>query len=233
MVIAFAAALALARYRAPKFGINPDKLSDVAFWSIIAGIFGARIFFIVQDIPYYLKHTNELFSFQFQGLTSFGGFIVGGLVAAYVCKKKGIPVLACLDLVAPAFLVGHAFGRIGCLLNGCCHGRPAQSAFPFTVYSSEINQYCVPAQLYDSAMNVGALFLVLWLEKKFPRQGYTLGITLVLHGLTRFIYEFFRAGSSSTTIANLPITDGHVMALVIMVVGSLFIFRAKPVEVPA
>lgn len=233
MVVAFLASLWLATKRAPKFGIDPKKLSDVAFWAILAGIFGARLFFIIQDIPYYTKHLNELFSIQFQGLTSFGGFIVGGLVAAYVCKKKGIPVLGFLDLVTPAFLLGHAIGRIGCLLNGCCHGRPATSAFPFTVYSSEIDKYCVPAQIYDSAMNVGALFLLLWLEKRAPRQGYTLGMGLVLHGLTRFIYEFFRAGSSSTTIGNLPITDGHVMALVIMIVGVFFTLRARPIEVPA
>ena len=235
MVIAFVASLWLATKRAPKFGIDSKGLSDVAFWAIIAGILGARLFFIVQDLPYYLKHREELFSAQFQGLTSFGGFIVGGFVAAYICKKKGIPVMGFLDLVTPAFLLGHAIGRIGCLLNGCCHGRPAEHAFPFAVYSSEIEKYCVPAQIYDSLMNVGALFLLLWLEKRFPRHGYTLGMGLVLHGLTRFIYEFFRAGSSSTTIGSLPITDGHIMALVIMVAGAFFVVRSKarPIEVLA
>ncbi|MBS1727227.1 MAG: prolipoprotein diacylglyceryl transferase [Armatimonadetes bacterium] len=235
MVVAFLASLMLARKRAPKFGISADSLSDIAFWAILAGILGARVFFIIQEIPYYSKHLGELLSIQFQGLTSFGGFIVGGLVAAYVCKKKGVPILACMDLFAPAFILGHAIGRIGCLLNGCCHGAPAKSAFPFLAYSSEVNAYCVPAQLYDSAMNVGVLFLLLSLEKRSHRRaGYTLGMALILHGLTRFIYEFFRAGTSSTTIGlgNLPITDGHVMAVVIMVVGGFFVLRSKPVEVP-
>lgn len=231
MVIAFLVGMAMATKRAPKFGIDPKKLSDVVFWAIITGILGARLFFIVQDLPYYLSHRNELFSIQFQGLTSFGGFIVGGIVAAIVCKRKGIPVLGFLDLIAPAFLVGHAIGRIGCLLNGCCHGRPAQNAFPFTVFSSEINAYCVPAQIYDSVMNIGALFLVLWLEKRSNRPGFTLGWALILHGAARFIYEFFRAGSSSSTIGSLPITDGHIMALLTSVVGTVFLLRAKPVEV--
>lgn len=233
MVIAFLAALALATKRAPKFGVDPKKLSDVTFWAILTGILGARIFFIIQDIPYYLKHRSELFSLQFQGLTSFGGFIVGGVVAAYVCKKKGIPILPFLDLIAPAFLVGHAIGRIGCLLNGCCHGQPVGESFPFRVWSSEINAYCQPAQIYDSLMNVAALGLVLWMERKSPKAGYTTGLVLALHGLARFIYEFFRAGSSSTTIGNLPFTDGHVMALVIIAVGAVFMLRAKPVEAVA
>ena len=235
MVFAFLAGLTLARKRAPQFGIDKEKLSDVTFWAILSGILGARVFFIVQDLPYYLSHRSELFSFQFQGLTSFGGFIVGGIVAAIVCKKKGIPILGYLDLIAPPFLLGHVIGRIGCLLNGCCHGRPTDHAFPFAAFSAEVNTTVVPAQLYDSAMNLVALFVLLKLEKRFPREGYTMGMALVLHGLARFIYEFFRAGTSSSTIGSLPITDGHVMAVLIMAVGGIFIMRSKPrqIEVPA
>jgi phosphatidylglycerol:prolipoprotein diacylglycerol transferase len=233
MVIAFMVGLTMARKRARSHGLTPEQVSDVAFWSILAGILGARVFFIVQDLPYYLKHRDELLSIQFQGLTSFGGFIVGGIVAAFLCMKRKISALGFLDTVAPAFIIGHAIGRIGCLLNGCCHGQPAEHAFPFAAYSAENHQYNVPAQLYDSAMNIGVLFLLLWLEKKNPRQGYTFGMAFILHGLTRFIYEFFRMGSSSTTIGNLPLTEGHVMAVVIMIVGVLFVFRAKPMEVPA
>jgi phosphatidylglycerol:prolipoprotein diacylglycerol transferase len=227
MVLALLAGLLMARKRAPAHGITAKQVEDVSFWLILAGIFGSRLFFVAQEWKYYAAHTSELFTFQFQGLTSFGGFIVGSAVAAYVCKKKGISPLTFLDVIAPAFLVGHAIGRIGCLLNGCCHGQPAKSAFPFLAYSFENKQLNVPAQLYDSAMNVVALFVLLWLEKKYPKQGFAFGMMMVLHGLARFIYEFFRAGASSTTLGNSPLTEGHIMALGIMAVGAFFAFRTK------
>jgi phosphatidylglycerol:prolipoprotein diacylglycerol transferase len=206
MVIALLAGIAMARKRAPSHGLVPDNVTDVSFWLILGGILGARIFFIAQEFPYYISHPRELFSIQFQGLTSFGGFIVGSLAAAFACKKKGIPPMTFLDVIAPAFLLGHAIGRIGCLLNGCCHGAPTNAWFG--VYSAENHQYDAPAQLYDSAMNIGALFLLLFLEKRFPRHGFSFGMMMILHGFARFIYEFFRAGSSSTTIGNSPFTEG-------------------------
>ena len=233
MVIALLVGLTMARKRAPSHGITPDQVTDVSFWLILGGILGARVFFIAQEYHFYFSHPRELLTIQFQGLTSFGGFIVGSLAAAWACKKKGIPPMAFLDVIAPAFLLGHAIGRVGCLLNGCCHGAPAKSAFPFLVYSVENKQYNVPAQMYDSAMNIGALFLLLWLEKRYPKQGFSFGMMMVLHGFARFIYEFFRAGSSSTTIGNLPFTEGHVMAVGIMIVGALIVLRHKKAVVEA
>jgi phosphatidylglycerol---prolipoprotein diacylglyceryl transferase len=233
MVLALLAGLVVARKRAPAHGITAEQVADVSFWLILAGILGSRLFFVAQEYKYYFSHLNELLTVQFQGLTSFGGFIVGSLVAAYVCKRKGISPLTFLDVIAPAFLLGHAIGRIGCLLNGCCHGAPAKIAFPFAAYSAENKQYNVPAQLYDSAMNIVALFVLLWLEKRYPRQGFAFGMMMILHGFARFIYEFFRAGASSTTIGGSPLTEGHVMALVIMVVGAVFAFRNKKAVVEA
>jgi phosphatidylglycerol---prolipoprotein diacylglyceryl transferase len=229
MVVSFIFSLWLARARAAKFGFTKDQIGDVAFVAIIAGILGARAFFIIQDLPYYLKHLDELFSIQFKGLTSFGGFIVGGVAAAVYCKVKRLSAVGFLDLAAPAFLIGHAIGRIACLLNGCCHGHPAASAFPFLAFSQENNQYNVPAQLYDSVMNLAVLGLVLWMDKKDRKPLYVFGMTFFLHGITRFIYEFFRAGSSSTTISGSPFTEGHVVAMLISVFGLFFVLKpTKP-----
>jgi len=225
MVVAFLLSLIVASRRAERFGFTKQQVSDVAFVAIIAGILGARVFFIVQDLPYYLSHKDQLFSLQMQGLTSFGGFIFGGVAAAIWCKRKKLSVIGFLDLAGPAFVIGHVVGRIGCLLNGCCHGAVAATAFPFTVYSAEAKAQTVPAQLYDSFMNLIVFFVVLQLEKRSNKPGFTFGLVFLLHGLTRFIYEFFRAGSSSTTIGGLPFTEGHVMALVVALFGLFFVLR--------
>ena len=83
MVIAFFSALWLVRRRAAAFGFDPSAISDVAFYTLIAGVLGARLVFIVQELPHYLSHPSELFTLQFQGLTSFGGLFFGMALFRY------------------------------------------------------------------------------------------------------------------------------------------------------
>jgi phosphatidylglycerol:prolipoprotein diacylglycerol transferase len=226
MVVAFFLAIFISRQRASRFGYTKDQVGDVAFVAILAGILGARLFFIVQELPYYLSHPKELFSPQFQGLTSFGGFLVGGFAAWRFCRIKKLNPVAFLDLATPGFILGHAVGRVGCLLNGCCHGRPAGHAFPFLAYSPENHMYNVPAQVYDSAMNVVAFALVLLIERKISRPGFTVGVGLVAHSITRFVYEFFRSGTSSSTVGGSPFTEAHILALVLALAGGVVIVRS-------
>ena len=75
LILAFLLAVWVARRRARKFGFDPGKVSDASMVALFAGVVGARLLFILQDLPYYLSHRSELFSIQFQGLTSFGGLL--------------------------------------------------------------------------------------------------------------------------------------------------------------
>lgn len=233
MVIAFAAAMWVAKNRSPRFGIPSAKILDACFWMLIAGVLGARIVFILQDLPFYLdpKNRGELLSLQFQGLTSFGGLIFGIGALIVWAKKEKIPLLRAFDAVGPIFLVGHAIGRIGCLLNGCCYGTVCPDTFPLATKFADVPGLHQPAQIYDALMTAVAYGLVLQFEKRGLRSGQCMGLVLVGYGVSRFIYEFWRAGTplevskglaSSTTIGNLPITEAQVMALVLVLAGAIW-----------
>src|SRR5579862_1319531 len=131
MIIAFLIALLFARKRAPKFGIDPNKLSDMAFLTLIAGVLGARILSLIQEPP---KDWHEYFSLQFAGLTSFGGVIGGAIVVFWWARKTATPVKPLLDVMGPALLVGQAIGRVGCLLNGCCYGGACSNDLPWGIH---------------------------------------------------------------------------------------------------
>jgi phosphatidylglycerol:prolipoprotein diacylglycerol transferase len=223
MVIAFFAALWLIKRRARAFGFDPAAISDVAFYTLIAGVLGARAVFIVQELPFYLSHPSELFTLQFQGLTSFGGLFFGiaVLIGWAVKKKQSIPKL--LDLCAPAFILGHAIGRIGCLLNGCCYGAKCSANFFLGVHIPGTTELHQPAQAYDSLMNLFALGFLLLIERRVIKPGVETGLALILHGIARFIYEFWRAGESSTYWGSLPITQAQAMALGLIVGGLVII----------
>jgi phosphatidylglycerol:prolipoprotein diacylglycerol transferase len=243
MVLAFLAGMGLATARAARYGVTKQQVQDASFWALLAGIFGARIVFIVQELPYYLKHPDQLLTLQFRGLTSFGGLIFGALAVVWWCRKQRVPVLNMLDVAAPGFLIGHIIGRFGCLLNGCCFGGACPPDLPWGITVAGSTHLHHPAQVYDAGMNLMVLAGLLLIESRGALfVGQLTGLTLMLHGVTRFIYEFWRAGSleqvarneaSSTYWGSLPITQAQAFALVLVVIGlgiHLY-FRSRRLEV--
>ena len=238
MIIAFLAALWLTSKRAPKFGLTADFVGDAAIGTLFLGILGARVLFIVQELPYYLAHKDQLLSVQFQGLTSYGGILFGALYVAYYAKRKGVELLRMFDLFGPGLLLGHVFGRIGCLMNGCCYGPIAPTGFPLAVHVDGDSALHVPAQAYDSLMTLAGLLLLLALERRGFRRGQAFGGTLIVYGASRFIYEIWRAGVSSTYMKGLPITEAQAVAILLVAVGAFFfvlsaVKRSPAPEVPA
>lgn len=242
MVVAFVLSVSLAQARGPRYGVSKTQVGDLAFWAILAGVLGARIVFIAQEWGYYGSHLRELMTLQFQGLTSFGGLIFGMGAAILWARRKGIPVRNLLDVAAPAFLVGHLVGRVGCLMNGCCFGGVCPANVPWGIHVEHSSVLHHPAQIYDSLMNLAALGIVLLVEARSRlKAGQVAGLAIALHGVARFVYEFWRAGTdaqvrageaSSTYWGHSPFTQAQAMAAVLVLLGAaMFAFshRLSPV----
>lgn len=223
VLIAFVAAFLFARKRGPRYGFTVAEIADASFWTLLLGILGARIGFIVQDLPFFIKHPGELVSIQFQGLTSFGGLIFGGLYLAWFAKRRSKSVWALLDVAGPPMLLAHAIGRVGCLLNGCCHG--GQCTYPWGVHVEGMPGLWHPAQVYDSLMTLAALGILLLIERRGLKVGQSFALSILFYGVVRFIYEFWRAGISSSYLDSLPITDAQLMALAMAVFAAILFFR--------
>jgi phosphatidylglycerol:prolipoprotein diacylglycerol transferase len=234
MVIAFLVAMYIVQIRAAKYGLEKNQVGDLCFWALVAGVIGARVIFILQDLPYYLAHRSELWSLQFRGLTSFGGLLFGMAAVIIWGIRNKIPLLHLLDLSAPAFVVGHAIGRVGCLLNGCCFGGACSPTLPWGIHVEGSSVLHHPAQAYDTLMNLAVFGFLLWRERRGLINGQLVGLALALHGTTRVIYEFWRAGTvaqvnaneaSSTYWGNMPFTQAQAMAAVLVVAGiAIYVF---------
>jgi len=235
MVLAFFAGYWLANRRAARYGIGKPEVSDVLFWCLLFGILGARLGYIVQNLDYYSKNVNELLTLRFQGLTSFGGLILGAIAAIVYTKRKWIDLRSMMDLLGPAFMLGHVIGRIGCLLNGCCYGNACPPDAPFAMRIAGLPGTYQPAQVYDSLMNLVGLGVVLWFERRSKHRGQVFSLFLVLHGLARFIYEFWRAGVTAEVVRGLSLTEAQVVSLAMIAIGGglFFYFGRKPQAEPA
>lgn len=227
LIIGFLVGMWIARRRAPRYGIDPARLWDLAVLLIVFGVLGARVTYILQEWDHYSQHRDQIFSVQFDGLTSFGGLIFGVIVMAIWCKRTKTSFLTAMDVFAVPLLIAHAIGRVGCLLNGCCFG--GETTLPWGVHFHDVPGVHHPAQVYDSLMSVGLAGLLIFLENRRRTAdrasalapGQSMALMFLFYGLSRFIYEFWRAGSSSTYWGSLPITQAQAMAGVLVLVGAV------------
>lgn len=120
------AGVGLAWYRGVQMGVNGDRILELAFFMFVAGIVGARLFYVIQYRDQFVVdgrlQWGEILNMTQGGLVVFGS-VIGGLLAAVVYTQwHRLPMLAIADVIAPGMVLGLALGRIGCLMNGCCYG---------------------------------------------------------------------------------------------------------------
>mgnify|MGYP001611518695 FL=1 len=128
---------------------------------------------------------------QHGGMAWFGGLIFGSIAAVIFIKKNKLGLLKLLDLLVPFVALAQSIGRIGCLLNGCCYGRPSE----FGIYFKVFDQVLIPTQLY-SALLLLLIFLILrFIQNKKHATGEIFCVYLFLYSLKRFFIEYFRNDS--------------------------------------
>ena len=145
MVIGFVAAVALMKRLCRNITPDPQFITNLALYSLIAGVVGSRLFFIVHHFDNFLGRPLDVFAIWEGGLEFLGGLILAiAVILSYLLYHK-LPIRRCLDVLAVGLMLGLAFGRIGCFLNADCYGKPTELPwgvrFPYGsfVYISQIN----------------------------------------------------------------------------------------------
>ena len=188
---AFFVCIFLLRVEARRQNLDPEKIYDLAFFILISGIIGGRILYVLLNLPYFLNDPLEIIMLHHGGLVWFGAFGFASLAAIIYLKWNKLPVLKTLDLFAPYLALGHAIGRIGCFLNGCCYGKPASWGIYFPIHGQRL----IPTQLFSSFYLV-IIFVVLRLyQQKTHKPGEIFFRYIFLYSLARFFIEFLRADS--------------------------------------
>ncbi len=127
LLMSVLAGIALTLYRARKIGVDPEMLLSLATWLFIAGIVGARAFYIIEywqkfQEPTLLATLGAMVNLTQGGLVVYGSMLAGGAALVAFVYKYHLPGLALADLIAPGVVLGVGLGRLGCFLNGCCYG---------------------------------------------------------------------------------------------------------------
>ena len=135
MVIGFLLAVAVMRRLMKRADQDPEFITNIAMYALISGIIGARLFYVIHHHDLYTGRFFQVFAVWQGGLEFLGGVLAGiGFLWFYLWKQK-LPKRLYLDVLAIGLMIGLGFGRVGCLLNGCCFGKctevPWSIQFPY------------------------------------------------------------------------------------------------------
>lgn len=194
----------LASRHAPRLGISSDKIINLVLIILLSGILGGRLFYILLNIKDYLADPAEIVMLTHGGLVFYGGAISAFCAAFVYIKKAGLPFMDTFDLLVPFIALGHAVGRIGCFLNGCCYGKL-------------VSGWRIPTQVLSSLLLLCLfVFLRICLDKrKFTGQVFYL--YLIFYSAGRFLMEFLR-GDNQAIFLNL--TFSQLVSLAMFMISS-------------
>ena len=227
MALGFLAGLWTATRRARLVNVHGDIITDVTLWLMIGGIAGARFVYVTTywKQEFANQPFSEVFMVQHGGLVYYGGFIGAALAGtAYLAWKKA-PVLKILDILAPSAALGSVFGRIGCLLNGCCYGRACD--LPWAIHfpaGHETGGAAVhPTEIYDALLNLILYLGLAWLFRRKKFDGQILAAYLMVYAIFRSIAEYFR-GDYPTDHIHSGITSAQLLSVPMFVIGLALYF---------
>ena len=188
------------KYKAPK-----DFMFNLTFYTVIFGLIGARIYYVIFNWQLYSHDVLSIFRFWEGGLAIHGGIIVGLITIYLYCKKKKARFLKITDMAAPAVLLAQAFGRWGNFFNSEAHGPATTLAtlkshgiIPgFIIDGMNINGiYYEPTFYYESLWCLlGFIICLIIKNKKNIKLGTLTGFYLIWYGFGRFLIESLRTDS--------------------------------------
>ena len=214
MLLGIVTGVGLAMYRARRMGIDPEWIISLAFSMMIAGLLGARLFFVIEFWDQFQRPTlGETLAATLKvtegGLVVYGSLIGASIAACTFFIRHRLPVLAMADLIAPSLLLGLACGRIGCLLNGCCFGQVCEApwALRFPRSSSRVDDRLLsPAYEFQSQMgHFHGLQMAAGPDQTDADQPV---VTWIAHN-SPADQAGFRSGDVINTINGAPVSTNH------------------------
>jgi phosphatidylglycerol:prolipoprotein diacylglycerol transferase len=240
IALAFLGGMWTAVRRAPRAGVGGEQIADLTVpWLLLGSIVGARVMFVTtywRD-EFAGKPLWEIFMIQRGGLVFYGGLIGAALSVICYARLKHLPLWKLADILAPSVALGSVFGRIGCLLNGCCFGRacdlPWAIRFPLDHHTGGHPVH--PTQVYDAALNLLLYLGLAWVfraRRKFDGQIFAL--YLICYAVTRSLVEIFR-GDYSEAHRQSGLTPAQLLSGGILAAGIalFFVLRSRPAAPPA
>jgi phosphatidylglycerol:prolipoprotein diacylglycerol transferase len=214
---------------AKRKGLDPGLIQDFAFYALLGGIIGARIYFVVFSNPaYFLQKPWEIVAVWHGGIGIIGALLGGLLTALWYCRRKKLSFWRFADTLAPGVILGQAVGMFACLLNGDSYGKPTDLAWAITYTDpramAPLNVPLHPVEIYEMAIYFLVLLLVWQTRKKYRTDGLAFLTYLAGYGAARLSVEFFR-GNPAIFAWGIPAAQVFGVALILVSIAGFYLLR--------
>lgn len=209
--------------------INPNFFLDLFPIVAISGILGARLYYVLLNLPFYTNHPKEIFAIWHGGLSIHGAIICGIIAGIIYCKIKKQNILLCADIGILGLPIGQMIGRWGNFFNSEAFGMPTN--LPWGLYIPEslrperyiTSEFFHPTFLYESILNLIIFVLLLYLTKKELKTGIVFFSYFVLYAIARFMVEGIRV-DSVLNIGIFPVAQiASIIMFIIGIIGILVV----------
>lgn len=216
----------LAEYRAKRTErLDEEAVFGLTVWAVVFGLIGGKVLYYMTTFQEILADPAALLNIA-DGFVIYGALIGGVVGVVLYCKWKGLNCLSYFDLAVPSVALAQGFGRIGCLLAGCCYGRETNSPLGIVFHASEYapnGVALVPTQIISSVLNFLHFGILIVFARKYKKgEGQVAGLFFVLYSAGRFFLEFFRGDAERGNIGAL--STSQFIAIFMFLFGWLLFF---------
>lgn len=209
--------------RAQKLQLSTSKALDISLVLMLSSLIGARLFHVFYEEPQlYRDDIWRVFQIWYGGFVFYGGLLCAITFGLIWFKYKKLNLFVWLDFFAPLGSFAYAFGRLSCVIAGCCYGKEAVD-LPWAIVNPALNDSILrhPTQWYAVIWESMVLIILVLLEKNQTlKKGSLFFIWIFGHSLGRIIMEIFRDDPRGNSIFDLSISSW--ISILLMFISSVF-----------
>lgn len=234
VALGFIAGMAWVGYESRRLKQDPGRAMDLVFYVIVAAIVGSRILHVlISERDRFFANPLMIFKIWEGGLVFYGGLLGALLVSAWYIRRHHMQLWVTVDIFAPAIALGHAIGRVGCLLAGCCFGRVADMAHWYTlIFPGDVHSFApsgIPLFPTQPMETIGEfiIFGILFGLRRVKRfEGQILASYLILYAILRTITEQFRGDVERGFLIEPWLSTSRFISLFLFVAGiTIYVMR--------
>ena len=215
-----------------RYEINLEFATNLIFWTVIFGIIGAILYYVLFNLNYYLKDPIEILKIWNGGLAIHGGILFGLLFIIFYTKKYKVRTLKITDMIVVGLIIAQAIGRWGNFFNQEAHGGETtrlvlenMKIIPQYVISGMNigGKYYIPTFYYESLTCLLGFIIMLLIRRilEYLRVGQLTGFYLVWYGTFRFIIEYMR--TDSLMFYNFKVAQ--IVSILMVLIGLFLMLR--------
>jgi phosphatidylglycerol:prolipoprotein diacylglycerol transferase len=218
--------------------VPEDKLFNLSFYSILAGILGAKLTLVIIDWERYTQHPSELWTTLRSAGVLMGGVIAGALMFVVYARRQGLPLHRLGDAIAAPLAFAQGIGRLGCFSAGCCWGETTSAQSFFAVRFTDpaayqqtgvpLGEWRVATQLIQMVNDLLLAALLTWLWKRRPQPaGSVFWVYVLLYSLTRGAIEFCRGDEGRGLYFGGAVSTSQVIAVGGVLLGGAMLLYGR------